>query len=119
MLELIKIGKKKIDKNVKEFAFDGCHKIYLISNEQEKQDMIKNNNYLKEDFIKNKETNLEECFVNSCSLRFINYGKSKDYETVVPQCAMATTFTYKDTITNRIVKHIVNNKTGNVKSIWG
>lgn len=119
MLELIKVGNKKIDKNIKEFVFDGCHKIYLVSNQKEKQDMIKNGGYLKEDFIKNKETKLEECFVNTCSLRFINYGKSRDYEAVVPQFAMTTTFTYKDTIANRIVKHIINNSTGNVKVIWG
>ena len=29
---------KKIDKNVKEFVFDGCHKIYLIDSPKTKKE---------------------------------------------------------------------------------
>lgn len=124
MLELIKIGNKKIDGNL-EFCFDGCHKIYLMSvdkDRKEKEDMLQNKGWAQSDFSKIVETNLEECYINTCPLRFIDlidYKAEKQYQSVIRQCATRATFTYKDTITNEIVKHIVDNNTGLVETVRG
>ena len=124
MLELIKIGNRKIKGNL-EYCFDGCHKIYLMSvdkDREEKKDMIDNKNWVEEDFNKIIGTNLEECYINTCSLRFIDYidfKADKQYQSIIRQCATRATFVYKDTITNETVKHIVDNYTGNVKVVRG
>lgn len=68
---------KEIRENIKQFAYDGCHKIYLIENE-ENLEQAKASGY---DIYPIKE--LEEKFNNSCGLRFIN---TWDLETIVPQC---------------------------------
>jgi hypothetical protein len=92
-MKLIKIGKTKIDENIKEFAFDGCHKIYLMTSNEGKQDML-NNGWVETDFYSIDK--LEEVFYNSCGLRFINLDRTKDFKTIVPQCAEKVTFTYLD-----------------------
>jgi hypothetical protein len=51
----------------KEFAYDGCHKIYLIETEEEKQEAL-NYEYNILDISK-----LEETYNKSCPLKFINY----------------------------------------------
>ena len=107
MLKLKQIGRHKIDENIKEFCFDGCHKLYLISNKEEKQDMIDNKGWEKTDFLKLKGTLLEELYYSSCSLRFIEYAQSRCFKSVVPQFTNKTTFVYEDTATKQIVKHIV------------
>lgn len=56
------------------FAFDGCHKIYIIEDEDdyEKADELGYNIYDIED--------IEEAYNNSCELRFIsNWKLNKDY----------------------------------------
>ena len=104
-MRLVKIGTKKIDKNVKEFVFDGCHKIYLIDSPKTKKEFL-NKGWEKSDFHKLDGTNLEECYFNSCPLRFISYGENRGYEWVIPQCREKATFTYEDIGGNKI-KHIV------------
>lgn len=70
--------KKEIGGSIKQFAFDGCHKIYLIENEDNLKNAIDGgyNTYPIED--------LQEKFEHSCGLKFIN---TWDLETIVPQFA--------------------------------
>ena len=69
---------EKIGENVKQFAYDGCHKIYLIENEENLKS-AKASGY---GIYPIEE--LEEKFNSSCGLRFIN---TWDLETIVPQFA--------------------------------
>lgn len=73
----------KIKESIKQFAFDGCHKIYLIENEDNLKDAIKwgYSIYPIED--------LQEKFEHSCVLKFIN---TWNLETIVPQCAKNVKF---------------------------
>lgn len=58
----------------KEFAFDGCHKIYIIEDDDDKKMAIEYG-YI----IKNIDE-LKDTFVNSCPLRFIsNWKLDKTY----------------------------------------
>lgn len=69
---------KEIGENVKQFAYDGCHKIYLIENEENLRDAKASGYHIY------PIEQLEEKFNSSCGLRFIN---TWDLETIVPQCA--------------------------------
>lgn len=71
---MITINGKKID--AKEFAWDGCHKIYLMNTKGDKI-QFKEFGY---NFFPIDE--LKECYKNSCSLRFIENG---DLTSVVTQ----------------------------------
>lgn len=51
-----------------EFAYDGCHKIYILETEENKKDAIKNG-YSELDFYPIEQ--IEEIFNDSCPLRFI------------------------------------------------
>lgn len=55
--------------NAELFAYDGCHKIYLIEDETDKQHAIE----LEYDLHNINE--LKEVWENSCPLRFINNWK--------------------------------------------
>jgi hypothetical protein len=50
----------------KSFAYDGCHKIYLLENEEEWEDALSN------DYDVYPISKLQEKFDSSCSLRFIS-----------------------------------------------
>ena len=118
MLKLLKIGRHKIEDNIKEFAFDGCHKIYLVSEKSEKEEMKKNKGWEDSDFHKMTNTNLEECYYNSCPLRFIDMGESRGFKTIVPQCATKVSFFYEDTQTKVREKHTIDfNKDTIIKEI--
>ena len=58
-------GKKVIGKK---FAFDGCHKIYIIENEKDLNEVYINGGYEIFDNLKD----LEKVYENACPLRFIN-----------------------------------------------
>lgn len=68
----------------KEFAFDGCHKIYLIGNEAERAQAIEYGYKIL------PIEQIERTFWNSCSLRFIETWTT--FKTIVPQCAKQVTF---------------------------
>ena len=55
-----------IEIDAKEFAYEGCHKIYLIEDEKDKKDAIE----CGYDIYPIAE--LEDIYNNSCELRFIN-----------------------------------------------
>lgn len=58
----------------KEFAYDGCHKIYIIENKENK------NTALQFGYKILPIDKLEEVYDNSCGLRFIhNWELTKDY----------------------------------------
>lgn len=58
----------------KHFAYDGCHKIYLIENEQQWEEARSN------EYSIYPVAQLEQTFVDSCELRFISdWGLSKHY----------------------------------------
>lgn len=57
---------KIINIDAEKFAFDGCHKIYLLESEKDIQE-AKDNGYQ----VKNIE-NLPEVWKKSCPLKFIN-----------------------------------------------
>jgi hypothetical protein len=60
----MKINGKEIV--AKSFAYDGCHKIYLLDNEEEWEDALSN------DYDIYPISKLKEKFERSCSLRFIS-----------------------------------------------
>ena len=93
MSKLLKIGNAKIGEHIKEFFFDGCHKIYLIEDEADKKLFLTEKNYLENDIFSVDE--LEETFNESCSLRFISTCKLKS---IVPQFKNKIKFTYDDHI---------------------
>ena len=73
------------------FAFDGCHKIYVIEDETDYK-IAFDNGYLKEDiFPMNK---LLETFENSCPLRFISNMKLT--KRFINQCEMIFDDDYSD-----------------------
>lgn len=52
--------------NINEFAYDGCHKIYLIEDEEDKKQAIET------EYMIMKIEDLPRIWAESCSLRFIN-----------------------------------------------
>jgi len=57
----------------KEFAYDGCHKIYIIEDEEDKKEAIDGYTILPISLLK-------KTYENSCSLRFIhNWKLNKTY----------------------------------------
>lgn len=72
--------------NAELFAYDGCHKIYLI----EDNDDLRNAQELEYEIHNIQE--LEEVYNNSCPLKFINNWKLD--KTFVPQCTEEVTFSY-------------------------
>ena len=113
--KLIKIGNKKIPATIKEFAFDGCHKIYLVDGKQAKQAFL-DTGWEEKDFYKMKGTNLEECYWNTCPLRFIDLDSLHGFQTIIPQCANRTTFTYQNKSGN-IIKHILDIRKDKIISV--
>ena len=71
----MKINGKEV--NHKMFAYDGCHKIYLLDNDEQKEEVLKNEyEVLPIELI-------EEIYLDSCELRFIYvYGT---FESIVGQ----------------------------------
>ncbi len=71
----MKINNKEVKNKL--FAYDGCHKIYLLENESEIKEAKKTGyNILPIE-------KLEEAYNNSCSLKFINMWK--DCKTIIEQ----------------------------------
>jgi hypothetical protein len=56
-----------LPENVQSFAWDECHKIYLIENEEQKKEALENEYTI---FPINK---LKSCYRKSCGLKFIAY----------------------------------------------
>lgn len=65
----------------KKFAYDGCHKIYLIGNSKSEKEA---RSYGYEIYPVADGKNLIEAFVYSCSLRFIDVWNDK-FESIIPQ----------------------------------
>lgn len=63
----------------KEFAFDGCHKIYLINSDEDRKELVENGYEIKP--IKE----LMEAYDNSCGLKFIQ--NMTTFEDIIPQFA--------------------------------
>lgn len=84
----VKLNKKSI-KKATSFAFDGCHKVYLLTD----KDDIKT---IKEEygFIICPIEVLEETFKNTCGLRFVSWWNTLD--SVIPQFTKNVIFTYND-----------------------
>lgn len=57
--------------HAKEFAYEGCHKIYLIENKEEQQEATELG------YSIHPIKTLKECFNNSCPLKFILDWKLK------------------------------------------
>ena len=58
----------EISSSAKEFAWDGCHKLYLMNTEKDRQEFLEHGYTL---FPIEK---LKECYDSSCSLKFISDG---------------------------------------------
>ena len=70
----MKINNQTTDSKL--FAYDGCHKIYLIESEEEKKEVEKTSYKIK------PIEDLPEVFKNSCPLRFIsNWSLTKQFVT--------------------------------------
>lgn len=93
MSKLLKIGNYKVKDNIKQFFYDGCHKIYLIEDDDDIKLFLNEKNYTVDDIWWIED--LEEIFTDSCSLRFISTCKLKR---IVPQLRKRTKFTYDDHI---------------------
>lgn len=79
--ELINMKINNIEISAKHFAYDGCHKIYLIETEEQRRE-AQSSEYEVLHISKLKKT-----FENSCGLRFIsNWALNKQY---VDQCEEA------------------------------
>lgn len=94
-MKLVRIGRHGV-KNAKGFVYDGCHKIYLVTNKAAEEDAKEHN----EEILPMDK--LEETYRNSCSLKFIN--KLVPLTDIVPQFVRQVTFTYDNG-----EKHIVKN----------
>jgi hypothetical protein len=70
----MKINSKEI--TAKYFAYDGCHKIYLINNEEEMEDCLGN------DYKVYPIDKLQEKFEKSCGLRFISHWNLEEEDLV-------------------------------------
>lgn len=78
----MKINGKQVIGN--KFAYDGCHKIYILEDKEDIED-IKNKGYNENDIFDIKD--IEKIYNSSCSLRFIyNWKLTKTY---VSQCENA------------------------------
>ena len=78
----MKINGFDVDK-YKAFAFDGCHKIYLLKTKKEIGEFKK----MEYDIYK-MDSGIIQCYLDSCPLRFIETNGGKDcskYLQVVPQ----------------------------------
>lgn len=88
---LKKIGKYNL-KSIDKFFYDGCHKIYIIEDFSDIEDMINNLYWSMDDIYPIDE--LENILLNSCPLVFIHNVKlTKDYLT---QEQKTITLTYDD-----------------------
>ena len=68
----MKIGRYKV--NADSFAYDGCHKIYILESEKDKEEA----NELEYKILPISE--IVDFYENSCSLRFIsNWQLDKNY----------------------------------------
>lgn len=73
------------------FAFDGCHKIYIIEDEEDFK-TVEDRGYTKDDILPMNK--LLETFENSCPLRFISNVKlTKQF---IKQCEMVFDDDYSD-----------------------
>ena len=70
----------------KGFAYDGCHKIYLVETDADIQEATRLG-YMPLHTM----DELEKTFVESCPLRFIDWW-NLDKPSVVPQCAESVEF---------------------------
>ena len=88
----------------KTFVYDGCHKLYVITSEEERQ-QAKEYDYIvdgstAEDEIEHPISELEEFYLKSCPLRFIStMGVDDNYTkfpiiTILPQCVDCPMFIY-------------------------
>lgn len=76
-MNIEKVLKQAVEE-YKEFAYDGCHKIYIIENEEEKQKAQE----LKYAIIPIEE--LENVYYSSCPLRFVDFW-NLDKPGLIPQ----------------------------------
>lgn len=74
-----KIEKVVNEGKIKKFAYDGCHKIYLIENEEQEKEA---QNYK---YVIMPIKLLLIAYERSCSLKFINFWDSKK-PSLIPQC---------------------------------
>lgn len=93
MAKLIRIETATDTYNVpstaKVFAYDGCHKIYIIENEEDMKTM-KELGYHDDQFIPLE--NLYSTFCDSCGLRFIDNASLT--KAIVAQCEEYAKFVY-------------------------
>lgn len=80
---MIKINETEI--NAESFAFDGCHKFYILND----PDSVEEAREYEYDIY--PISSLPEAFVCSCPLRFINEWGG-DFNTIVGQCANKVVF---------------------------
>lgn len=91
-MKKLKIG--KFTTAAQEFAFDGCHKFYLIESKECKQDMH-GSGWDESDIFPIAE--LPEMFNTChCFLKFINRSAVYGFQTIVPQFQKQTSFTWID-----------------------
>lgn len=71
---------KEMAPEVTQFAWDGCHKIYILENQEEVTEAEKVGYE-----ILNIEPSLESTWEESCELRFINFW-NLDKPSIIAQC---------------------------------
>lgn len=100
-----------VEIKAKAFAYDGCHKIYLLKDMKSRREASKNGYdiYTIDDLL--------TCFVYACPLRFINEWGG-DYITVVPQASKEVVFEgfNIDDITSAEYEIVIENNVCTLKS---
>lgn len=92
----------------KHFAYDGCHKIYLLNTKEDKKEAI----LYDYNILPIKQ--LPQCFIESCSLRFIQTWN--DFQNIVMQFAdkiVFENFNISDNLNKEILGYTcqtINNK---------
>lgn len=84
-MQPIKLNNKPIEAAIA-FAFDGCHKVYLLKGPNDIRDA------LRYDYTIYPISELEETFSMTCSLRFVSWWH--DFEAIIPQFANKVVFKY-------------------------
>ena len=97
----LQINYNTVMESGKTFVYDGCHKLYVITSEEERQH-AKELGYIvdgstAEDETEHPISELEEYYLKSCPLRFIEtfgIGTNESMITILPQCVDCPMFIY-------------------------
>lgn len=92
----LQINTVQVPYEARTFVYDGCHKLYLICNDNDRE-LAKKYGYIGEDKDQTEIpiSELEEYYVNSCPLRFVElFDVERDDHNILPQGTDCPMFIY-------------------------